>query len=78
MILHLAFIYQATILCQDLLNPHLISSGDLCTHTAAGSDCDLDCIPSWLAYVFQVQGFVGGLIVATLYGEWCGINADLD
>lgn len=50
----------------------------MCTHTAAGSDCDLDRVPPWLAYVFQVQGFVGGLIVAPLNGERCGVYADLD
>lgn len=64
--------------CVDLYKPLFISFGDLGTHTAAGSDCDLDCVPSWLAYVFQVQGFVGGLIVAPLDGERRGVYADLD
>lgn len=50
----------------------------MCTHTAAGSDCDLNCVPSWLAYVFQMQWFVGGLVVTPLDGEWRGIHADLD
>lgn len=57
---------------------NLLISGDLCTHTAAGGDRDLDCVPSRLAYVFQVQGFVGGLIVAPLDGERRGVDADLD
>lgn len=48
------------------------------THTATGSDCDLDCVPSRLANVFQVQGFVRGLIVAPLNGERRGVDADLD
>lgn len=71
-------VYLANIWCQDLYKPLFISSGDLCTHTAAGSDCDLDCVPSWLAYVFQVQGFVGRLIITPLDGERRGINADLN
>lgn len=48
------------------------------THTAAGSDCDLDRVPSRLAYVFQVQGLVGSLIVAPLDCEGRGVDADLD
>lgn len=56
----------------------LMSSRDLCTHTAAGSNCDLDCVPSWLAHVLQVQRFVGGLIVTALNGERRGVYADLD
>lgn len=47
------------------------------THTAAGGDCDLDRVPSGLAHLFQVQGFVGGLIVAPLDGERSGVHADL-
>lgn len=62
----------------DLCKHLFISSGDLGTYTAAGSDCDLDCVPSWLAHVFQVQGFVGGLIVTPLDGQRCGVYADLD
>lgn len=61
-----------------LYKPLFISSGDLRTYTAAGSDCDLDCVPSGLAYMFQVQRFVGGLVVAPLNGERRGVYADLD
>lgn len=28
--------------------------------------------------MLQVQGFVGGFVVAPLDGEWRGINTDLD
>lgn len=48
------------------------------THTAAGSDCDLDGVPSRLANVFQVQRFVRGLVVAPFDGERRGVDADLD
>lgn len=47
------------------------------TYTAAGSDRDLDGVPAWHAYVLQVQGLVGGLVVAPLDGEGRGIDADL-
>lgn len=49
-----------------------------CTHTATGGDCDLDGVPSRLANVLQVEGFVRGLIVAALDGERRGVDADLD
>lgn len=48
------------------------------TYTAAGCYCDLDCVPPRLAYVFQVQGFVGRLVVAPLDSERCSVDADLD
>ena len=47
------------------------------THAATGGDCDLDGVASRLAHVLQVQGFVGGLVVAPLDGEWRGVDADL-
>lgn len=65
-------------MCQDLYKLIFIGSGDLCTYTAAGSDCDLNCVPSWLAYMFQVQWFVGGLVVTSLDGKRRRIDADLD
>lgn len=49
-----------------------------CTHTAAGSDRNLDGVPPRLAYVLQVQGFVGGFVVSPLDGEGRGVDADLD
>lgn len=49
-----------------------------CTHTTAGGDCDLDGVSSGLAYVFQVQGLVGGFVVPPLDGERSGVDADLD
>lgn len=64
-------------ICMNLLI-FFISSGNVCTHTAAGSDCDLDRVPSRLAYMFQVQGFVGGLVVSPLDCERRGVDADLD
>lgn len=73
-----SYLSDIIFLCQDLYKPLYISSGDLCTHTAAGSDCDLDCVPSRLAYVFQVQGFVGGFVVTPLDGERRGVDTDLD
>lgn len=48
------------------------------THTAAGGDCDLDGVPPGLAYVLQVQGFVGGFVVSPLDGEGRSVDADLD
>lgn len=62
----------------DLYKPLFISFGDWCTYAAAGSDCDLDRVPSGLAYVFQVQRLVGGFIVAPLDGERRGVYTDLD
>lgn len=47
------------------------------THAAAGGDRDLDGVPPRLAHVLQVQGFVGGLVVAALDGERRGVDADL-
>lgn len=58
--------------------PLFISSGDRCTHAAAGGDRDLDRVPPRLAHVFQVQRFVGGLVVAPLDGERRGVHADLN
>ena len=49
-----------------------------CTHTAAGRDCNLDGVSPRLAHVLQVQGFVGGFVVAPLDGERRGVDADLD
>lgn len=45
--------------------------------TAAGGDSDLDGVAAWLAYMLEVQGLVGGLIVASLDREGCGVDADL-
>lgn len=50
----------------------------VCTHTTAGGDCNLDGVSSRLAYVLQVQGFVGGFVVPPLDGEGRGVDADLD
>lgn len=48
------------------------------THTTAGGDCNLDGVSSRLAYVLQVQGFVGGFVVSPLNGEGGGVDAHLD
>lgn len=48
------------------------------THTTTGGDRDLDCVPPGLAYMLQVQGFVGGFVVPPLDGEGRGVDADLD
>ena len=47
------------------------------THAAAGGDGDLDGVAAWLAHVLQVEGLVGGLVVAALDGEWGGVDTDL-
>lgn len=47
------------------------------THTAAGGDGDLDGVPARLAYMLEVQGLVGGLVVTPLDCEGCGVDADL-
>lgn len=47
------------------------------THTTTGGDCDLDGVSPRLAYVLQVQGFVGGFVVPPLNGERRGVDADL-
>lgn len=62
----------------DLYKPLFISFGEYCTYAAAGGDCDLNCVPSGLAYVFQVQRLVGGFIVTPLDGERRGVYTDLD
>lgn len=47
------------------------------TYTAAGGDGNLDGVPTWLAHLFQVEGLVGGFVVASLDGEGRGIHAHL-
>lgn len=49
----------------------------LVTHAAAGGDGDLDGVSARLADVLQVERFVGGLVVAALNGERCGVDAHL-
>lgn len=48
------------------------------THAAAGGHGNLDGVPPRLAYVLQVQGFMGGFVVPPLDGERGGVDADLD
>ena len=48
------------------------------SYTAACSDCYLDGVPPWLADLLQVQGFVGGLVVAPLDGQGVGVDRDLN
>lgn len=55
----------------------LLATQVVCTHTTAGGDRDLDGVPARYAHVLQVQGLVGGLVVAPLDGERSGIDADL-
>lgn len=62
---------------EPILSLFICSKGSF-AHTTAGGDCDLDRVPSWLAHVFQVQGFVRCFVVAPLDRERRGINADLD
>lgn len=50
---------------------------DCHTHTAAGSDCDLDGVAARLAHMLKVQRLVRGLIVPSLDGERRGVDADL-
>lgn len=47
------------------------------THAAASRDSDLDGVATRLAHVLQMQGLVGGLVVAALNGEGRGVHADL-
>lgn len=47
------------------------------THAAAGGDGDLDGVAARLAHMLQVQGLVGGLVVAALDGEGSGVDTDL-
>lgn len=47
------------------------------TYTAAGGDGDLDGVPAWLTHLFQVEGLVGGFVVASLDGERGRVHADL-
>lgn len=47
------------------------------TYTAAGGDGNLDGVPTWLAHLFQVEGLVGGFVVASLDGEGRGVHAHL-
>lgn len=63
-----------TLLYRQLLHIGLI----VFTHTTAGGDCNLDGVSPRLAYMLQVQGFMGGFVVSPLDGEWCGVHADLD
>lgn len=48
------------------------------TYATAGSDCDLDGVPPWLAHMLQMQGFVGGFVISPLDGERRGVDTDLD
>ena len=48
------------------------------SYTAACSDCYLDGVPPRLADLLQVQGFVGGLVVAPLDGQGVGVDRDLN
>lgn len=47
------------------------------SYTAAGGDGDLDGVPARLTHLFQVQGLVGGFVVASLDGERSCVDADL-